>query len=69
VSSAALLALHSALDPTIGGFILWYVQVSGAEASLFTAAAPASAVALAFVLLGEPVGLNQLLGIGSVILP
>lgn len=70
-SPAALIAvLYYALVPTVGGFILWYAgseRVSGSEASLFTAIAPVSAVILAFVLLGEDVGLNQLLGIACVL--
>ncbi len=70
-SAAALIAvLYYALVPTVGGFILWYAgseRVSGSEASLFTAIAPVSAVVLAFFLLGEDVGLNQILGIGCVL--
>lgn len=62
--------LYYALIPTVAGFILWYVgsaRVSGTEASVFTAVAPVSAVLLAFVLLGEPVSINQLAGIGCVL--
>lgn len=69
---AALAAVaYYALVPTVGGFLLWYAgtaRSSGAEASLFTAVAPVSAVLLAAVLLGEPVSLGQLLGIGCVLL-
>ena len=63
--------VYYALVPTVGGFVLWYAgsaRVSGSEASLFTAVAPVSAVLLAAMLLGEPVGLNQVLGIGCVLL-
>lgn len=62
--------LYYALIPTVAGFILWYAgsaRVSGTEASVFTALAPVSAVLLAFVLLGEPVSINQLAGIGCVL--
>ncbi|PKA40593.1 EamA family transporter [Rhizobium sullae] len=69
-SAAALSAvLYYALVPTVGGFILWYAgaeRVSGSEASLFTAIAPVSAVILAFMLLGEPVGLHQIFGVACV---
>ncbi|MCY1376667.1 hypothetical protein D9M69_641760 [compost metagenome] len=41
--------------------------MSGTEASVFTALAPVSAVLLAFVLLGEPVSINQIAGIGCVL--
>jgi drug/metabolite transporter (DMT)-like permease len=56
--------------PTVGGFILWYqgaARVSGAEASLFTAVAPVSAVLLAALVLGETVTTNQIAGIGCVL--
>lgn len=70
-SSAALLSvIYYALVPTVAGFVLWYAgaeRVSGAEASLFTAIAPVSAVIFAFLLLGEPVGLHQIAGIGCVL--
>ena len=70
-SSAALLSVvYYALVPTVAGFMLWYAgaeRVSGAEASLFTAIAPVSAVIFAFLLLGEPVGLHQIAGIGCVL--
>lgn len=62
--------LYYALVPTVVGFILWYAgsaRVSGTEASVFTALAPVSAVLFAFVLLGEPVSVNQLAGIGCVL--
>lgn len=61
---------YYALVPTVCGFVFWYqgaARVSGAEASLFTAVAPVSAVLLAAVLLGEPVSGNQIAGIGCVL--
>jgi len=67
---AILAVLYYALVPTVAGFVLWYAgsaRVSGTEASVFTALAPVSAVLFAFLLLGEPVGVHQLLGIGCVL--
>ena len=69
-AGAVSAVIYYALVPTVGGFVLWYAglaRVSGAEAALFTALAPVSAVLLAFALLGEPVGLNQMIGIGCVL--
>lgn len=70
-SSAAVAGVvYYALVPTIGGFLLWYLgaaRVSGAEASLFTAVAPVSAVLLAALALGETVSPNQIVGIGCVL--
>lgn len=70
-SQPALLAVvYYALVPTVGGFILWYAgaeRVSGAEASLFTAVAPATAVIFAFLVLGEAIGSNQIFGIACVL--
>lgn len=68
--SAAAAVVYYALVPTVGGFLLWYAgaeRVSGTEAALFTALAPVSAVMLAFIILGEPVGLNQIAGIACVL--
>ncbi|PDT86323.1 DMT family transporter [Sinorhizobium sp. BJ1] len=68
--SAIAAVVYYALVPTVGGFVLWYAglaKVSGSEASVFTALAPVSAVLLAFAVLGEPLALNQLLGIGCVL--
>jgi drug/metabolite transporter (DMT)-like permease len=56
--------------PTVGGYLLWYgglARVTGAEASLFTAMAPVSAVVLAVTLLGETVSVSQMIGIGCVL--
>lgn len=69
VGAIAAVAYY-AVVPTVGGFLLWYAgaaRTSGAEAALFTALAPVSAVAFAATLLGEPVGLNQMAGIGCVL--
>ena len=69
-ASAVAAVVYYALVPTVGGFLLWYAgaeRVSGTEASLFTALAPVSAVVLAFVVLVEPVGLNQVAGIACVL--
>jgi len=60
-----------ALVPTVGGFLLWYAgaaRVSGSEAAAFTAVAPLTAVALAALWLGEPVGARQALGALAVLL-
>lgn len=62
--------VYYALVPTVGGYLLWYAglaRVSGAEAALFTAMAPVSAVLLAFAVLSETVGLHQMIGIGLVL--
>ena len=69
-SGALAAVLYYALVPTVAGFVLWYAgsaRTTGTEASLFTALAPISAVAMAFLLLGEPVGTSQLVGIGCVV--
>jgi drug/metabolite transporter (DMT)-like permease len=71
VSAGAVYAVvYYALIPTVGGFLLWYAgseRVSGTEASLFTSLAPVAAVLFAVTLLGEPVGWNQVIGIGCVL--
>ncbi|MBY5361357.1 DMT family transporter [Rhizobium leguminosarum] len=69
-ASAAGAVVYYALVPTVGGFLLWYAgaeRVSGTEAALFTSVAPVSAVMLAFIILGEPIGLHQLVGIACVL--
>lgn len=61
---------YYALVPTVGGFLLWYAgaaRVNGAEAALFTALAPVSAVALAAGLLGESLAYAQLAGMACVL--
>jgi drug/metabolite transporter (DMT)-like permease len=63
--------VYYALVPTVGGYLLWYgglARVTGAEASLFTAMAPVSAVLLAVILLGETVSLSQMTGIACVLI-
>jgi len=65
----AAVAYYAAV-PTVAGFLLWYAgaeRVSGAEASLFTAVAPVSALLLAALVLGEPVTARQLLGVACVL--
>lgn len=70
--AAALGAItYYAVVPTVGGFLLWYAgaaRVSGSEAALFTAVAPITAVALAALLLGEPITTTQVLGAAAVVL-
>lgn len=70
-SSDAVLAVgYYALVPTVGGFLLWYAgsaRVAGAEAALFTALAPASAVLLAATVLGETVTPAQAAGMACVL--
>lgn len=61
---------YYALVPTVGGFLLWYAgaaRVAGSEAALFTALAPLSAVMLAAGLLGEPLSVQKLAGMGCVL--
>jgi len=56
--------------PTVAGFVLWYAgaaRISGAEAGLMTALVPVSAVALAAVVLREPVSAAQLAGVACVL--
>ncbi|WP_049736259.1 DMT family transporter [Rhizobium ecuadorense] len=69
-TSAVIAVVYYALVPTVGGFLLWYAgaaRVSGTEAALFTAVAPVCAVMLAFLILGESIGLNQVAGIACVL--
>lgn len=61
---------YYALVPTVAGFVLWYAgaaRISGAEAGLMTALVPVSAVALAAVVLREPVSAAQLAGVACVL--
>lgn len=63
--------LYYALVPTVAGYLLWYAgaaRTSGGEAALFTALAPPTAVALAALLLGEPVTPAQAAGMACVVL-
>ena len=69
-TSSVAAVVYYALVPTVGGYLLWYgglARVSGAEASLFTAMAPVSAVLLAVLLLGETVSVSQTIGIACVL--
>lgn len=62
--------VYYALVPTVAGFVLWYAgaaRISGAEAGLMTALVPVSAVALAAVMLREPVSAAQLAGVACVL--
>jgi drug/metabolite transporter (DMT)-like permease len=69
-ASALAGVLYYALVPTVMGFVLWYAgteRISGAEAGLMTALVPVSAVALAALLLREPVSAAQLAGVACVL--
>jgi drug/metabolite transporter (DMT)-like permease len=62
--------VYYALVPTVGGFVLWYAgaaQITGAESGLMTALVPVSAVAMAALLLHEPVSSAQLAGVACVL--
>jgi drug/metabolite transporter (DMT)-like permease len=67
----ALLAVaYYALVPTVAGYLLWYAgaeRVPAAEASLMTAVAPVAALALAALVLGEPVTPSQVAGAACVL--
>lgn len=69
--AGALAAIaYYALIPTVCGFVLWYAgseKVSGAEASLFTALAPISALLLAAAVLGEAITPTQVAGMAAVL--
>lgn len=69
-ASALAGVLYYALVPTVAGFVLWYAgaaRISGAEAGLMTALVPVSAVALAALVLREPVSAAQLAGVACVL--
>ncbi|GLQ99071.1 membrane protein [Dyella mobilis] len=56
-SEPLLGVLYYAIVPTVAGFWLWYAgssRVSGSEAAVFTALAPLSSAALAYLFLHEP---------------
>jgi drug/metabolite transporter (DMT)-like permease len=62
--------VYYALVPTVGGFVLWYAgaaRITGAEAGLMTALVPVSAVAMAALLLREPLSTAQLAGVACVL--
>lgn len=69
--AAALAAVvYYALVPTVAGFLLWFAgaaRVRGAEAALFTALLPVSALALAAIWLGEVVSGVQMAGAACVL--
>jgi drug/metabolite transporter (DMT)-like permease len=71
MSRAALAAVAwYALVPTVGGFLLWYAgarRLSGSQAALTTGVLPVSAVALAALVLGEPVSPAQGVGMLAVL--
>ncbi len=61
---------YYALVPTVAGFLLWYAgaaRLRGAEAALFTALMPVSALVLAAWWLGEAVGWAQIAGAACVL--
>lgn len=68
---AALLGVaYYALVPTVGGFVAWYAgaaRLSGTEAGLMTALVPVASIALAVVLLHEPLTRMQLAGAACVL--
>jgi drug/metabolite transporter (DMT)-like permease len=71
-ADAAALAgvAYYAIVPTVGGYLLWYAgaqRTDAARAALYTGLMPVSAVALAALALGEPVGPRQLAGVACVL--
>ena len=69
-ASALAGVVYYALVPTVGGFVIWYAgaaRITGAEAGLTTALVPVSAVAMAALLLHEPVSGAQLAGVMCVL--
>ncbi|QGZ39364.1 EamA-like transporter family protein [Pseudoduganella flava] len=61
---------YYALVPTVAGYLLWYAgaqRVPASEASLMTAVAPVAALALAALVLGEPVTASQVAGAACVL--
>ena len=61
---------YYALVPTVLGFVLWFAgasRLTGAEAALFTAILPVSALILAALWLGESISLAQLGGAACVL--
>lgn len=68
--SAVVSVAYYAIVPTVCGFVLWYAgsaRVSGAEAALFTAFAPISAIFFAAFLLAEDIAMHQMIGMGCVL--
>ena len=67
---ALLGVVYYALVPTVGGYLLWYAgaeRVSAGRAALYTAVLPVSALALAALVLHEPIGARQLAGAACVL--
>lgn len=61
---------YYALVPTVLGFVLWFAgssRLEGAEAALFTALLPVSALVLAALWLGESISLAQIGGAACVL--
>lgn len=71
VPTEALWAVaYYAVVPTFAGYLLWYAglaRASATEASLFTALAPVSGLALSATLLGERIGTQQLFGAACIV--
>ncbi|TFW13655.1 DMT family transporter [Massilia arenosa] len=70
LAPAGAAVAYYALVPTVAGFLLWYAGarlVSAAEAAVFTAVAPVSALLAAMLVLHEQPQLRQLAGIGCVL--
>ena len=72
LTNAALAGIaYYALVPTVGGFLLWYAgsaRTSGARAALATVWMPVSALLLSALVLHEPIGSWQWLGLACVVL-
>lgn len=69
-SDALQAVLYYAMVPTVLGFVLWYAgaaRVSGMEAALLAALAPASATLLASTILHEPITPHQFAGLVCVL--
>jgi drug/metabolite transporter (DMT)-like permease len=70
VAAAVSGVAYYALVPTVLGFVLWYAgaaRVSGAEAGLITALVPVATLAMAMLVLHEPVSGAQLAGVACVL--
>jgi drug/metabolite transporter (DMT)-like permease len=71
-STPALLGIaYYALVPTVGGFLLWYAgsaRTTGARAALATVWMPVAALLLSALVLHEPIGVWQWLGLVCVVL-
>jgi drug/metabolite transporter (DMT)-like permease len=71
-TTTALLGIaYYALVPTVGGFLLWYAgsaRTTGARAALATVWMPVAALLLSALVLHEPIGVWQWLGLVCVVL-